>query len=98
MRLTPNIWTELGALAQHVAMVNHDDGIVHYRDGTTAAEIAQVQAVLASHAPDAPVVVRQLQSVEVQLTAIRKAVLTGDKSDLIGLEAAIERADKATVT
>ena len=54
MRLSKKIWDELGALAAHVELLDHDNGAAKYRDGTTDQQKASIEAVIASHDPDTP--------------------------------------------
>lgn len=51
MKLSGEIWRELGVLAQYVELVDHDNGTVQFRDGTTTENIAAVEAVIAAHDP-----------------------------------------------
>lgn len=54
MRLSKKIWDELGALSAHVELLDHENGLAKYRDGTTDPQKASIEAVIASHDPDTP--------------------------------------------
>ena len=51
MILSSRIWEELGPLAVVVDLVDHDTGAIGYKQGTSAEDIAAVQAIVAAHDP-----------------------------------------------
>lgn len=54
MILSSRIWEELGPLAAHVDLVNHDTGEVRYRGDPSAEVLGAIQAVMAAHNPTIP--------------------------------------------
>lgn len=51
MKLSDRIWEELGALAQHVEVLDHDQGIARFKEGTLQADKDAVIAILNAHNP-----------------------------------------------
>lgn len=51
MRIDGNIWEALGALAEYVSIIEHDEGVVHFKDDAPADKIAEVNAVIAAQQP-----------------------------------------------
>lgn len=51
MKLSDRIWEELGALAQHVEVLDHDQGTARFREGILQADKDAVIATLAAHNP-----------------------------------------------
>jgi len=49
MKLGERIWEELGILAQHVELLDHDEGIAKVRAGTSKAHTDAINAVIAAH-------------------------------------------------
>ena len=92
MKLSKKIWDELGALSAHVELLDHENGLAKYRDGTTDPQKASVEAVIAAHDPDTP------SASEVAEQAEREAVKqlqSATKAD--AMFKALEKADAAQI-
>lgn len=49
MRINGNIWESLGSLAVFVDIIEHDEGVVHFKDDAPADKIAEIHAAIAAH-------------------------------------------------
>lgn len=76
MKLSNRIWNELGALAKHVELIEHDAGVVRYRDGASQADKDAIAAIVAAHDPLAPDVGELREKIELQRDATLSAGLT----------------------
>lgn len=88
MKLSAKIWKELGALSQVVEIVDHENGTVKFRAGTSQQDMDAVNAIVAAHVPasDSP-----------QTVTMRQARLALLQAGLLGqVNAAVNSADEAT--
>lgn len=51
MKLSESIWEELGSLAQHIELIDHDSGAVKFKGSVLQTDKDAVAAVIAAHNP-----------------------------------------------